>query len=76
MGPSRKELFAQLVALTLATLELTRATEQSAREYRALREEIARLGGRSRHARPRRLARAAPGQPTGTVTELRVRRPS
>jgi len=76
MGPSRKELIAQIVALIVATQHLTRATEESTREYRALREEIARLDRRSRHARPVRLDRAARGHRPGTVTDLRVRRPS
>ena len=76
MGPSRKELVTHLVALIVATQDLTRATEESAREYRALREEIARLDRRSRHARPERPARTARGHPPGTVTDIRVRRPS
>jgi hypothetical protein len=76
MGPSRKEIIEHLVALIVATQDLTRATKESTREYRALREEIARLDRRSRHPRPVRLARSARVHPPGTVTDLRVRRPS
>jgi hypothetical protein len=75
MGPSRKELIAHLVALIAATQDLTRATEESTREYRALREEIARLDRRARDGRPVPLARAGRAHAPGTVTALRVRRP-
>ena len=57
MGPARKELIEHIVALIVATQDLARATEESTREYRALREDVARLGRRSRARRHPRLGR-------------------
>ena len=77
MGPTRKELLQHIVELIVATHELTRATEEQTRVYRALRVDIAGLNRRSRPRRvegPRGLARAGvEGLPT--VTPIRARRP-
>jgi hypothetical protein len=77
MGPTRKELLQHIVELIVATQDLTRATDEQTRVYRALREDIARL---NRRPRPRRVDRlhglARPGVPVPpTVTPIRVRRP-
>ena len=77
MGPTRKELVQHIVELIVATHELTRATEEQTRVYRALRGDIA---GLNRRPQPRRvdrlrgLARPGAGVPP-TVTPIRVRRP-
>ena len=77
MGPTRKELLQHLVELIVATHELTRATEEQTRVYRALRGDIA---GLNRRARPRRVDRlrglARPdAEVRPTVTPIRARRP-
>ena len=77
MGPTRKELLQHIVELIVATQELTRATEEQTRVYRALREDIA---GLNRRTRPRRVDRlrglARPGaEVPPTVTSIRARRP-
>ena len=77
MGPTRKELLQHIVELIVATHELTRATEEQTRVYRALRGDIA---GLNRRPRPRRVDRlrglARPGaEVPPTVTPIRVRRP-
>jgi hypothetical protein len=77
MGPTRKELLEHIVGLIVATHELTRATEEQTRVYRALREDIA---GLNRRPQPRRvdrlraLARSGAVVPP-TVTPIRARRP-
>lgn len=76
MGPTRKELLQHIVELIVATHELTRATEEQTRVYRALRGDIA---GLNRRPRPRRVDRlrgfARPGaEVPQTVTPIRVRR--
>ena len=78
MGPTRKELLQHIVDLIVATHELTRATEEQTRVYRALREDIA---GLNRHPRPRRVDRprglARPGaEVPPTVTPMHARRPT
>jgi hypothetical protein len=77
MGPTRKELLQHIVELIVATQELTRATEEQTRVYRALRGDIAGLSRRPRRRRVEGLrGLARPGaevQPT--VTPLRARRP-
>ena len=77
MGPTRKELLQHIVELIVATHELTRATEEQTRVYRALRGDIA---GLNRRPRPRRVDRlrglARPGaEMSPTVTPIRARRP-
>jgi hypothetical protein len=77
MGPTRKELVQHIVELIVATHELTRATEEQTRVYRALRGDIA---GLNRRPRPRRVDRLRALAPTGaevppTVTPIRARRP-
>ena len=77
MGPTRKELLQHIVELIVATHELTRATEEQTRVYRALRGDIA---GLNRRSRPRRVDRlrglAQPGaEVPPTVTPIRARRP-
>jgi hypothetical protein len=66
-----------MVELIVATHELTRATEEQTRVYRALRGDIA---GLNRRPRPRRVDRLRVLAPTGaevppTVTPIRARRP-
>jgi hypothetical protein len=77
MGPTRKELLHYIVELIVATHELTRATQEQTRVYRALRGDIA---GLNRRPRPRRVERlrglARPGaEVPPTVTPIRARRP-
>ena len=77
MGPTRKELVQHIVELIVATHELTRATEEQTRVYRALRVDIA---GLNRRSRPRRVDRlrglARPGtEVPPTVTPIRAPRP-
>ncbi len=77
MGPTRKELLEHIVGLIVATHELTRATEEQTRVYRALREDIAGLNRRPRLRRVdplRALARSGAEVPP-TVTPIRARRP-
>jgi hypothetical protein len=75
MGPTRKELLEHIVALIVATQDLARATEESTREYRALRQDIARLGRRSRAERHPRLIRVRGARTPVTVTALPAPRP-
>ena len=77
MGPTGKELVQHIVELIVATHELTRATEEQTRVYRALRGDIA---GLNRRPRPRRVeGLRGPARPGGevapTVTPIRARRP-
>ena len=77
MGPTRKELLQHIVELIVATQELTRATEEQTRVYRALRGDIAGLHRRSRPRRVeglRGLVRSGAEVPP-IVTPIRVRRP-
>jgi len=75
MGPTREELIDHIVALIVATQDLARATEESTREYRALREDIARLGRRSRARHHARLGRVRRAEEPGTVTAIRSQGP-
>jgi len=78
MGPTRKELLQHIVELIVATQELTRATEEQTRVYRALREDIA---GLNRRQRSRRVDRLRPLVRPGAefpprVTPIRARPPT
>lgn len=83
MGPSRKELVELLVQLVVATQELTRATNESTRTFRALREDIAKLKrSPQKYRRAARLVSLPAVAPAGqvaaaleaTVTSLSARR--
>jgi len=72
MTPTRRELLKQIVELIEITQDLVRATEESTRASRRLREDVARLIRRSPARRSKSLARRRrAGKPvTGGADQL------